>query len=256
VKGIPTNPERRVKQAVYLAQRLLEAERQRDTAQAELKQARTDAAPVQKQADVARENLTRAAQPTAYLVNKLRDEENAKAAFVAKCKTLEDELHRCRQVEVASRKEAEQLRERLRVTLQNRGALETLKVMVAQWCAQDDEEGSGGEEATSSDEESDSEDSGPRRAGRVEFAEEHKREAASPASSRSSGSQGKTDRRRQQASTATATAQPVAHVSAPTAAALTTPTKQPRTGGDLLSTAAALGLTPEQVKEMTSPPKR
>lgn len=90
VKGIPTKqPERRVKQKVYLAQRLWEAERQRDVMKLELKSAKAELATAMKQAEIAAENLTRAAQPTAYLVNKPRDEENADAAFLGKRKTLE-----------------------------------------------------------------------------------------------------------------------------------------------------------------------
>jgi chromosome segregation ATPase len=240
VKGIPTNPERRVKQAVYLAQRLLEAERQRDAMQAELKKAKADLAVAQKQAEVAAENLTRAAQPTAYLVNKLRDEENAKTTFLAKCKALEEEARRSRQAELASRKEAQQLRERLQSLLQQRGELETVKLMLAQLSALEAEE----EDTDSSNEGSDgSEDEGSRAGRRVGFsgaaAEEQKRNSLSPASSSHSS---------QHSQRGGGGKSPVAM------AAPSTPSKMP--GASLSSTAAALGLTPEQVKEMTSPPKR
>ena len=236
VKGIPTNPERRVKQAVYLAQRLLEAERQRDLLQADMGKLREELVATKKQAEVAAENLTRAAQPTAYLVNKLRDEENSKGAFLAKCKKLEQELQKSRQAEGASRKEVEALKERLHSLLQQRGELETVKVMLAQLSALEAQEAEEEEGASSGDEDEGdtSVDASPPRQRRVEFQTAREEKRPSPSSSPSTSSHGTNN-------------------STGSGHQLTTPMKA---APSLLTTAAALGLTPEQMREMTSPPQR
>lgn len=235
VKGIPTNPERRVKQAVYLAQRLLEAERKSDNLQLELKKAHEAVAAAEKKEKVAVENLSRAAQPTSYLVNKLRDEENAKAAFLNKCQALEAEAQRCRHAEATSRHEVEQLRERLQSLLQQRGELETVKVMLAHLSAMDAEDEEDDDEEEDEEEEWQGRERGRDRSagsGRVGFSSpvaEEKRNSVSP---------------------------PNQSVSVPVSPPHTTPVKAKRQPADLMSTAAALGLTPEQLKEMTSPPQR
>lgn len=241
VKGIPTNPERRVKQAVFLAQRLLESERQRDLLQSELKQVRADLTASKQQAQVAAENLTRAAQPTAYLVNKLRDEETAKAAFLNKCRSLEDEMGRCKHAELHARRESEQLKERLQSLLQQRGELETVKVMLAQLSAMEAQEDSSDSDGESSQEEPEERSyfSPQDRRGGAGNREE-KRSSPSPVSSTHSAHSGShhssgNDRN-----------------NAPAHIAPTTPTNK---GRNLQATAAALGLTPEQLEVMTSPPK-
>ena len=99
-----------MKQAVFLAQRLLETERVRDNLQADLLKLRAELKAAQKNAEIATENLARAAQPASYLVSKLRDEESSKNAYIAKCGTLEVELVRTQKEAVESRREAKTLR--------------------------------------------------------------------------------------------------------------------------------------------------
>ena len=132
VKGIPTNPERRVKQAVYLAQRLMEAERQRDELQHHLVELKKELSEAKQQTQIAIDNLSRSAQPTSYLVGKLREEETSKSVYLNKCKSLEQELQISKKNEMNKNKEIQQLRERLKSILQQRGELETVKVMLAQ----------------------------------------------------------------------------------------------------------------------------
>ncbi|KAJ1400605.1 hypothetical protein B484DRAFT_458140, partial [Ochromonadaceae sp. CCMP2298] len=130
VRGIPTDPRRRVKQAVFLAQRLLEAEKQRDAGRAMAANLQTQLREARRAADMARENLTRAAQPTTYLVGKLRDEEGARAAAVSRCALVQAQLLQSQKRALLNGQEAAALRERLEELLQQRGELETVKVML------------------------------------------------------------------------------------------------------------------------------
>lgn len=242
VKGIPTNPERRVKQAVYLAQRLLEAERQRDLLQTELKQARADLATAKQQTQVAAENLTRAAQPTAYLVNKLRDEESAKTTFIAKCRALEEEVAHCKRGELNARRESEQLKARLQSLLQQRGELETVKVMLAQLSAMEAQDGD------SSDSE-DSYESDAEQGHEQEQARSHRQQQS--AQDRFSAREEK----RSSPTHSPVSSNHSAHSNHSAQGSGSSPTTPEKQGRNLQATAAALGLTPEQLEAMTSPPK-
>ncbi|KAJ1429024.1 hypothetical protein B484DRAFT_419235 [Ochromonadaceae sp. CCMP2298] len=146
VKGIPTNPARRIRQAVFLAQRLLEAERGREGALEQLEQARAVLGEVTKQAEVAKENLSRAAQPHAYLVSKLREQEGKVTEAVARCKVLEGETATARRGQAAAVQEAVHLRDRLGSLLQQRGELQAVKAMLAQMHAMEEGSSDGGDE--------------------------------------------------------------------------------------------------------------
>eukprot|EP01032_Pedospumella_encystans_P010921 gene10921-12742_t len=237
VKGIPSNPERRVKQAVFLAQRLLETERARDALQVDLGKLRDEVKHAKKSAEIAQENLTRAAQPASYLVSKLRDEEGNKNAYLAKCNSLEAELVRTQKECTESRRECKALKERLQVLLQSRGELETVKEMIAQMGAHLAAEARDEESSDESDSDSESEHSegesrqdtkGSSRSGRGSYggSAEEKRQSLSPASSRhSSNSAG--------------------HSTPPPKALF----------NNVQAAAMALGLSPEKLELMTSPPK-
>jgi hypothetical protein len=134
VKGIPCNPERRVRQAVFLAQRLMATEKERDLIRTRLGELQNELVRMQEQANVAEENLARSTQPTAYLVSKLRDEERLKLSAMNQVKQLEANLKRRKQSQSAAVGEAQQLRERLFNLLEHRGELETVKTMVRQLC--------------------------------------------------------------------------------------------------------------------------
>jgi hypothetical protein len=134
VRGIPCNPERRVRQAVFLAQRLMATEKERDVARARLADLQAELVLAQERTVAAEENLTRSAQPTTYLVSKLRDEERLKLSALTHCRQLEADLKRRKQSQSAAVSEAQQLRERLFSLLEHRGELETVKSMVRQLC--------------------------------------------------------------------------------------------------------------------------
>lgn len=201
VKGIPSNPERRVKQAVFLAQRLLETERARDALQVDLIKLREEVKHAKKSAEIAQENLTRAAQPASYLVSKLRDEEGHKNAYLAKCNSFEAELVRTQKECTDSRRECKALKERLQVLLQSRGELETVKEMIAQMGAHLAAEARDEDSSDESDSDSESENSegesrqdtkaSSRSRGSYGGSAEEKRQSLSPASSRHSSHSGK-----------------------------------------------------------------
>jgi hypothetical protein len=225
VRGSPTDPQRRVKQAVFLAQRLLEAEKQRDAARGSLAILSTQLRDAKRGIEVARENLTRAAQPTAYLVGKLREEEGQRAAAASRCLLVQEQLVKSQKRAMLNGKEAEALRERLEELLQSRGELETVKVMLAQMQVGGEREGSeSGSEALSAA-------SGASPSPSVES-----KDATPCVESKESS--------------------PPRPTSIPR---IPTPVPSPRSPvpvpRDLFSTARALGLTTEQVEIMTPPPK-
>lgn len=130
VRGIPSNPERRVKQAVYLAQRVLETERMKDALVKKVEELMKALESSDKNLAAAKEDAARCAQPTSYLVNKLRNAELANGALQNKTNKLEEELSKCRNNEQRHKREVSELQERLRNLLQQRGELETVRAML------------------------------------------------------------------------------------------------------------------------------
>lgn len=130
VRNIPVNPERRVRQAVFLAQKLLESDRQREEAERRCQKCEGELRVAKEQLAIARENLSRAAQPTQYLVSKLRDEEAAKIAFLKKVDQLSAELIACQQTLNDSTVDNANLRERLQSVLEQREELETVRIVL------------------------------------------------------------------------------------------------------------------------------
>jgi len=233
VKGIPTNPERRVKQSIYLAQKLLEMERHRDELQHQLVVLQKELKEAKQQAHIAIDNLTRTSQPTSYLVSKLREEEVNKVAYANKCKSLEDNLIRCKVKISAQKTENYQLRERLKSLLETRSELEHVKNLLVQLknnqrIVEDD------------DEEEDDEDDG-------DYEEEH-------------GDESNINQKDDDQHTTIAIVEHKNNESTPTDVKSvemlpelfpSSPLPSSRTA---VSTAAALGLSPEQLALMTSPP--
>lgn len=130
VRGIPCSPERRVQQAVFLAQRLLQAEAQRDEARNKANILQAELEEMSKGKLRAEQQLHLAAQPAVYLVNKLRAEENRALQHEHRGKELLAALQKETKRKRAAVDEAEQLRERLQMVLKQRGELETVKAML------------------------------------------------------------------------------------------------------------------------------
>jgi len=232
VKGIPMNPERRVKQSIFLAQKLLDTERRCDDLQHQLELLQKELKDAKQQAHIAVDNLSRSSQPTSYLVGKLREEEINKTTYMNRCKSLEEDLTRCK-VQVTSQKvENNQLRERLKSLLESRSELENVKNLLVQlknnqrkeieYDDQDDQE----EEEEEVEEEEEDNDSDAEK-------EEEDRDAGIVLRNRNEST-------------------PMEMKSVEVLQQLFPSSPAPvRT---VVSTAAALGLSPEQVVLMTSPP--
>ena len=231
VKGIPTNPERRVKQSIYLAQKLLEMERHRDELQHQLVVLQKELKEAKQQAHIAIDNLARTSQPTSYLVSKLREEEINKSAYANKCKSLEDDLTRCKEKVSAQKTENFQLRERLKSLFETRSELEHVKNLLVQLknnqrIVEDDDE----------DDDDDDDDE-----------EEH-------------GDESNVNQKDDHQHTNIATVEHKNNESTPTDVKSVEmlpglfPSSPPPPSRTAVSTAAALGLSPEQLALMTSPP--
>lgn len=126
----PTHPERRARQAMLLAQKLLEVERQRDEARVTLTEKDREVAALQRQLELSKEALARTAQPTVYLVTKLRDEEMAHSQAMARIGALKAEAEAAERARQAAVSEAQQLRARLAMMLSQRGEVAGLRDMV------------------------------------------------------------------------------------------------------------------------------
>ena len=237
VKGIPTNPERRVKQSIYLAQKLLEMERHRDELQHQLVVLQKDLKEAKQQTHIAIDNLSRTSQPTSYLVSKLREEEINKSAYINKCKSLEDDLTRYKKQVNNQKTENNQLRERLKALFETRSELEHVKNLLVQLKnnqrieAQDNDE-----DDDEDDEEEDDEEGGDDESHVVQedvdqhtdiVQVQHKKNELIPTDMKS-----------------VETIQ--AH--------FPSSSSSPPSSRTAVSTAAALGLSPEQLAVMTSPP--
>jgi hypothetical protein len=129
-RHIPSNPERRVRQAVQLAQKLLECEGQRDVLRGELHEAKERIVNLQQQLAATERSLEQTSQPQAYLIAKLRDEEAIRGDAVAKCELLEAEMARYAYEREERESEMDALRERLHSLLTQRSEIDGLRRML------------------------------------------------------------------------------------------------------------------------------
>lgn len=244
VKGIPANPERRVRQAVYLAQKLLDTERQRDESQLEVSQLRKELHEARKQAEIAHENLSRAAQPTSYLVGKLREEESAKVGFINKCKVLENEVAKRKKAEFDALQEAQQLRDRLANVLRQRGELETVKVMLEQLHAIEEQQHYDDDE----DDEVDG-DNYPDTRSAVEQSQ--------PPLQQQQQQHGSNPQAVAEPTTPNRAILPSEETKSPSKSPSKSPAKSPTSSPheEVAASAAALGISPELLQQLTSPPR-
>jgi len=77
--------------------------------------------------------LSRANQPTAYLVDKLRQEETLKLSLLTQQKTLQGNLNTIESLYKTSQEECQLLKERLTELLHHRGELNTMKGLLELW---------------------------------------------------------------------------------------------------------------------------
>lgn len=83
---MPSHPERRLQQAVQLATKLMECEKDKADLAQQVQDQQTTIQQLEESLSTATQSLSRAAQPTAYLVTKLRDEEALRVQWESKCK--------------------------------------------------------------------------------------------------------------------------------------------------------------------------
>eukprot|EP01035_Chromulina_nebulosa_P020538 gene20538-26638_t len=88
LRHLATDPERRVRQAVFLAQRVIQLERQRDELIDRIDKLQCDLIEGQSKIKSLEEDLQRVSQPVSYLVNKLREEEATKAVWIERHESL------------------------------------------------------------------------------------------------------------------------------------------------------------------------
>ena len=112
------------------AQRLLEAEAKRDDLQHRLSELTAQHDALQQAKDAAELAASRVSQPTSYLVNKLREEEGARLQLSARCDRLAEELRALQREKAACAEENLQLRERLVALLQQRAELQAVRTLL------------------------------------------------------------------------------------------------------------------------------
>ena len=127
LQTMPSQPERRARQAVLLAQKVLETERQRDAARAEAGELRDAYKAAKEQEKAAEEALKRSSQPTVYLVTKLRDEEAAHSLTKAKVKSTNDQLRDKEGQLAALNKDYTDVKERLTLILHQRADIDKIR---------------------------------------------------------------------------------------------------------------------------------
>jgi hypothetical protein len=127
LKNMPSHPERRARQAILLAQKVMESEKHIAELQSiitKLKLQLKENADVNEQAD---RTLKRVAQPTVYLVTKLRDEEMAHQVCREMLKSKNAELIRLQHVYNKLSADNNAIRERMHLVLQQRGEIDQLR---------------------------------------------------------------------------------------------------------------------------------
>eukprot|EP01038_Epipyxis_sp_PR26KG_P012270 gene12270-16453_t len=125
VKGIPIDLERRVKQAVTLAQKLLECERIINQNNEKISNYENKIKIFEENELLYKKNISLLSQPTAYLINKLHDEELQKIKLYNNNEQLLFELNDMKNNNNNFIKENNDLKERLIIVLQQRDELES-----------------------------------------------------------------------------------------------------------------------------------
>ena len=149
---MPSQPERRARQAVLLAQKVLETEKQRDGARAEAAELREAYKAAKEQEKGAEEALKRSSQPTVYLVTKLRDEEAAHALTQAKVKSTNTQLRKKEAQLGALNKDYTDVKERLTLILHQRADIDKIRdVLESLTAARDGDEASMGDDIDEDD---------------------------------------------------------------------------------------------------------
>lgn len=130
LKGIPTCPERRVRQAMHLAQRLLETEQLKENLQLQFTNLKKDYDNAIDEIKSLKLSLSHASKPTSYLVGKLRDEESERLRAQEQIKAYKREVAMYKKKFFSCRKDFNDLQDRLEIILRQKGEMETVKSML------------------------------------------------------------------------------------------------------------------------------
>lgn len=130
---IARNPDRRIHQAITLAHRLVETQKQRDEALRIADEVKSHNIQLEDTLAKTKEDLARVGQPTGYLVMKLREEEALKTTWMQKHRELEGEMSRLSQDHECLKLEVDQLHEKLSSLLKQREEIRSLRELVEAW---------------------------------------------------------------------------------------------------------------------------
>ncbi len=130
VLGLPTSPERRIRQAVFLAQKLLRVEQEKNDVIVELGKLKEELNELKNQKETMERFMTRAAQPTSYLVSKLEEVEKVLAHSRKESNSLTNQLDYWKSQCQLKEKEVLELHQRLENLLKHRGELEAVRSMI------------------------------------------------------------------------------------------------------------------------------
>lgn len=130
LKGIPTCPERRVRQAMHLAQRLLQTEQAKEKLESQHQCLKKDYDQAVAELQSLQLSLSHASKPTNYLVTKLREEETEKLRVLENNKKLRRELNVYKKRFISCRSDFNDLQDRLEIILRQKGEIETVKTML------------------------------------------------------------------------------------------------------------------------------
>ncbi len=149
---IPSDPQRRVRQAVYLAQRLLATEKRLSNSEKRVSELTDALTRAEGETETLKAQLGRCSQPVVYLTDKLSSEESKRVAAgleIERLKALNNQVMEALRV---SRNENKELRDRLKLLLERRGELQVVKKLLEHVSEMDDDDDESEEESESEEE--------------------------------------------------------------------------------------------------------
>jgi chromosome segregation ATPase len=135
---IPSDPQRRVRQAVFLAQQLLKSDQRLKEALLSLNKTESMLQANESEIERLKIQLSRCSQPAIYLTEKLQREEYLRVSAEQELLHTQQEMRNLRDKAHALHKDCVGLRERLKLLLNQKGELQTIKHMLRHFDEQQD----------------------------------------------------------------------------------------------------------------------
>lgn len=126
----PTHPQRRMRHALSLTQRLLSVERRLSEKEAELAAAQKAQKELENERESLKVQLTRCGRPAVYLTEKLQEEETRRVLAEQRTTAAQQELQKTRDLLQILQRDYEGLRERMQVLLAQRQDLQVVKQLL------------------------------------------------------------------------------------------------------------------------------